>query len=226
MKNNKILILIGISVLLILVLAACSTQAEAVNGQTTGTEENQAFEMPLQTKLLVGTFKLEETDQAVNADQAVDLLPLWKAYKNLLNSETTSQLETDALLNQIQEMMTSNQLSEINSMDLSNGAYQEIVQKYLPEDMQNNPLLAGDEERQAMRETAVAQNGGETAGNRGGGIPGGGVPGGGTGGGTGPNAEMRQAIEGGDSNGFAGNRNKNPMTVYLIDALIQLLEAK
>lgn len=219
MKNKKILLMIGISALFILGLTACSGQTEPVIGQTTGAEEASDIELPLQTQLMVGTFKLEETGQAVDADQANELIPLWKAYKSLLNSDSTSQLETDALLNQIYDTMTDEQMVEINTMDLSNGAYQDIVQKYLPEDMQNNPLFMGDEERQARRETAIAQNGGEMPANRGSGIPG-------VGPGAGANAEMRQAIESGDTNGFVGNRNNNPITVYLIDALIQLLEAK
>lgn len=222
MKKNKVIILIGMSILLLLVLSACSTQAESNAAQPVSEGEGSEIELPLQTQLIVGTFLLEDTDLPVNGEQAQEIIPLWKALKSLINSDSTSQLEIDALLVQIQESLTMDQIVAIDALDINNQSYQDVMRKYLPEDQQNNSLLMSDDERQAMRETAIAQNNGEMPANRGGS----GVPGLGSGGGMGANAEMRQAIESGDSTGFAGNRNNSPMTIYLIDALIELLESK
>ena len=69
--------------------------------------------------LLVGTLKLEDTDQAVSAEQAATLLPLWQAYRSLSTSQTAAEAEVDALLNQIQSTMTSDQVDAINAMNLT-----------------------------------------------------------------------------------------------------------
>ena len=54
-------------------------------------------------EMVVGTFKLEGTDNAVTADQAAKLLPLWQVYKDLSASTSAAQEEVDALAEQIQK---------------------------------------------------------------------------------------------------------------------------
>ena len=49
----------------------------------------------------LGTLKLEGTDQVVTASQAGQLLTLWQAYQSLSNSDTSSQVELEALVKQI-----------------------------------------------------------------------------------------------------------------------------
>jgi hypothetical protein len=78
-----------------------------------------ASEMTLETKLAIGILKLEGTDNAVTAEQAKELLPLWKGVKVFSSSDTISEAEKEALDQQIQDTLTTAQLQAINAMDLS-----------------------------------------------------------------------------------------------------------
>lgn len=88
-----------------------------VIAQTSGTMD--ASTMTLETKLAIGILKLEGTDNAVTAEQAKELLPLWKGVKVFSSSDTISDAEMEALDQQIQDTLTSAQLQAINAMDLS-----------------------------------------------------------------------------------------------------------
>ena len=74
------------------------------------------FEMPLSMKLPVATLMLEETDFAVTPEQAEDLLPLWQMLRALQESGTASQIEIEAVYDQIQEALTPEQLAAIEEM--------------------------------------------------------------------------------------------------------------
>ena len=74
-------------------------------------------EIPLAMKITLGTFLLEGTDYPINAEQAAELLPLWKALRSLSESETTAAEEIQALLNQIQDTLTPEQIATMDSMD-------------------------------------------------------------------------------------------------------------
>src|SRR3989304_6125336 len=67
--------------------------------------EDYTEALPVETQLVVGSLKLEETDMAIAADQAQELVPLWQAYRSLVTSETSAQQEREALLTQIEERM-------------------------------------------------------------------------------------------------------------------------
>jgi len=54
------------------------------------------------TRLALGTLKLEGTDQAVSTSQAAELITFWQAYQSLSNSDTSSDVELEALVKQIQ----------------------------------------------------------------------------------------------------------------------------
>lgn len=107
-------------------LAACGGAADEVATSETETtadaflfEEDGTDSMPVQSQLILGTFLLEETDLAVDAQQASELLPLWKAVRSLGESDTAAAEEIEAVINQIQETMTSEQLETINTMEIS-----------------------------------------------------------------------------------------------------------
>lgn len=72
--------------------------------------------MPLSMKLPVGTLILEETAYAVTPAQAQELLPLWQMLRALQESSTSSQVEVEAVYEQIQEAMTPEQLAAIEEM--------------------------------------------------------------------------------------------------------------
>jgi len=98
-------------------LAGCGlasvTQGDALTSQegaTTLSETNQ---------LVLGTFGLEGTDQAVNAEQAAELVVLWKAYRSLSASDNVAAAELQAVMRQIKAGMTEAQLSAIVAMQLT-----------------------------------------------------------------------------------------------------------
>lgn len=109
--------------LLFLTLAACSGQAET--GTTTDTQAQVAdgtpspFGQSVEQQLMWGTFALEETENAVTAEQAAELLPLWKAVRSLSDSDTVAEEEISALFDQIQETMTTAQMDTITTLQLS-----------------------------------------------------------------------------------------------------------
>ncbi len=98
---------------LLFALAAC--------GDTNSTQTNAgpSDSLPTSTELLVGTFRLEDTDLAVTADQAKTLLPLWEMLQSLSSSSTAATEEIDAVVNQIKSTMTSEQMDEITSLNLT-----------------------------------------------------------------------------------------------------------
>jgi hypothetical protein len=79
-------------------------------------------------ELAAGTLKLEGTAQAVTAKQAGALLTLWQAYQSLSSSDITSQVELDALMKQIQETMTTDQVRDIEAMRLTDQQVSELMQ--------------------------------------------------------------------------------------------------
>lgn len=122
------------SLLLIIALAACGGgQADTTSegGETTETAPadgtpsadrtprarlSDDFEMPLSMRLPVGTLMLEETDYAVTPAQAEELLPMWQMLRALQESGTASQVEMEAVFDQIQGAMTAEQLATIEGM--------------------------------------------------------------------------------------------------------------
>lgn len=191
--------------------------------------ENYENALPELTQLMIGTLKLEETDNAVDAALAAELLPLWKAYRTLGQSDTASEIETDALFEQILETMSGEQLNAIAAMELTGQDMASV--------MQAQGLGGGAQGRfgdmspeqiatmQAQRAAGGGQRGGGGGFPGGGGPPGGGFPGGGMGGGMGggqsPNPEQIATLRAqrGGTGGFA-------MQGPLFDALVKFLESK
>ena len=219
---NKTLITI-ISVIM-LTLTACGGNTPNTQQFNPGQNNNTTTaELPLASKLVIGSFKLEGTEIAITTEQAAELLPLWQVYTQLSASDTAAQEEIAALAEQIQETMTTDQMAAIDAMNLT------------PQDMFATMQEQGiqlDGNRQA------GQNGSQQNGNNfgppGGGDfvrPEGGAPGGGPGGGGlngGQNLspdqiatlEARRAENGGG--GFRSFGTPAP----LIEALVKLLQEK
>ena len=204
-------ITVFLTLILTLFLAACggSTESDTTAGDIEQFDPN-SFELPLSSTLAIGTLKLEETDQAVAPDQAADLLPLWQVLNSLTTSDTAAQEEIEAILEQIQETMTDEQMAAIEAMELTR------------EDIFTTMQELGLAPELGERENAPEGGFGGGQGPGGGGFPGGG-PGGGFGGEElSPDqiatAQARRAEGGG---GF-GNRLMTP----LVEAIIELLESK
>jgi len=100
-----------------LILTACASNSGRPASGPGG--NSSASELPTQTKLIIGTINLEETDYAVNAEQAAELLPMFYVLQDLNDSDTAAQEEIDGLINQIQETLTDDQVQAIDGMSLS-----------------------------------------------------------------------------------------------------------
>lgn len=120
MKKFGAILLIG----LMMVLTACATSAGAATpAEPTATPgivaENYANALPVPSQLALGTINLKGTANAVTADQAENLLFLWKGMQALGAASNSSQLEMNALLVQIQDAMKPVQLQAIADLKLS-----------------------------------------------------------------------------------------------------------
>jgi ABC-type Fe3+-hydroxamate transport system substrate-binding protein len=124
-------ILLAVSFLL---LSACSSNSTDTAGSESLSEPGQvevsldgdkvkltndyaddAVSIP--TQLVVGSLLLEEAELALDAEMAEKLLPYWKMYKVLAESDTKAPEEMDAVIDQIQEIMTADQVNYINYVD-------------------------------------------------------------------------------------------------------------
>jgi hypothetical protein len=171
--------------------------------------------LPPASQLLLGTFLLEDSEFAVDADLAPYLVPYWKLYKSLLESDTTASEELDALIAEIQDVMDVDQINYIAGLELT----QEDLTTYMNESgIMENMRLKGAED-------------GDGTGTRPGqpdDIPAGTGPGGGQGGGDGvmdPELQATMQAER-EARGTAGGMGASRMMVPLIDALVELLEGK
>lgn len=226
MKNIGSLLVTAILAGSSLILAGCSGSAAVT---TAGASAGQAGErqLPLAMQLALGTLALEETDQAITAEQAAALLPLWKAANSLSGADNVAAEETASLFKQIQEAMTGEQVQAIQAMDLSGQSMADLAGKY---GFQMGGGGRGEltEEMRATMEAARASGEmpeGFTPGMappEGGGfrVEGGGPPSGGEGGGQG------FFMQRGNNSGSSG-QNANAVTGNPIyQAVIELLQQK
>ena len=213
-----------VSLLCVFVLSLTACSAKQAGPAAGGTPEGGAPTLPSATQMLIGTFKLEGTDQAVDAEQAAQLLPLWKAYNSLSSSDSVVQKEVAALVKQIEDTMTSEQRQAITAMKLS---FQDVSAVAQAQGIEM--VMGGPGQRGAGGAQGAMPEGGMPPEAMGGGMPGGGMPGGGGGGGGMPPG-------GGGPGGFGGGRSSSESssvtnfgpqgTTALIEALIELLETK
>jgi hypothetical protein len=146
-----------------------SGEGDTYTSSVLGTAYDQA--LPVSSQLALGIYRLEETADAVTPEQARALLPLWQA---LRSESLESEAETNAVLKQIEGVLTSEQLSAIAEMQLTRDSLGEWMQErgvdfgLAPEAMATRQAAGGgrgalgdlsEEERAAMR--ATRQAGGE-----------------------------------------------------------------
>jgi hypothetical protein len=116
----------GLAAVLFVTLLASSAcgapaPAPAVVGAPAGAlAEGYPDALNVRNQLLLGTLRLEGGADAVTAEQARQLLPLWQAYKSLTAPGSTAAVqETDAVLAQVQRMMAPQQVAAIAAMRLT-----------------------------------------------------------------------------------------------------------
>lgn len=213
------------SLILILALSACGG---ASGGGTTsaapaGLNENYTDALPVVEQLALGSLRLEETEQAVDESQAATLLPLWQAYQALSASDKAAEAEIAAVVKQLQQAMTSEQIAAIAAMQLT-------AEDLTASTEELGGLLGRGGWRQGDGEAEggfAPVPGGGFAGGMPGGGPGGGLGGGMPGTGQGqldPSALATRvaAAEGsGDGDSMGTFRNRT-----LINALIRTLQIK
>jgi hypothetical protein len=108
-------IIIALSMLVTMaVMSACGSKTSS-----TTTSSNTTGSLSTEAELLVGTMKLEDTDLAVTAEQAKQLLPLWQTLQSLSSSNTAATQEINAVIDQIKSSMTSDQMAKITAMKLT-----------------------------------------------------------------------------------------------------------
>jgi hypothetical protein len=84
--------------------------------------------LSLRSQLIVGSFRLEDTPLAITPEQATALLPLWQLLGTLSGTDSSNQMETEAVMLQIQETMTSEQLRAIQDMNLIDADNQALLE--------------------------------------------------------------------------------------------------
>jgi hypothetical protein len=228
-------VLFGVTTFILLfVMAACS-KTSASTSTTKGTAA-----LSTEAELVVGTFKLEGTDQAVTADQAKSLLPLWQTLQSLSTSNTAATEEINALVDQIKGTMTAGQMEKITAMKLTQ---QDVMTAMNDAGVGFNPSGASGTPNPSSGSNQGVIPGGGAAPSDGGGftVSGGGPAGGGSGGG--PSGDGAPPAGGfviqGDPGGAGGppGQSTTPQAVRsngfasqvpppLLNALIQLLQKK
>ncbi len=227
-------IIIPFMILIALMLAACGSNSSNDPSLAMTTDETAGGTLPPLVQITIGMFKLENTEQAVTAEQAAELLPLWQVYQSMSTSDSAAQEELEALVEQIQDSITSEQMNAISDMKLT--------QEDLFAVMQEQGLVPGGGQEFSPDQIATTQAEGGSGGGSGGGFtpPDGGFPPGGAPG------EAPGGFQGGPGQG-TGGQNLNPEQIataraersagggggmfsrvppMLVEAVIKFLETK
>ena len=130
--NGKKLTIVLILIVILSALAACgsSDTAETTTAGTSALSANYDEALPTRTQLIVGMLQLEGTDQQVSLEQARDLLPLWQGSRALQRTGSESQEEVTAVLNQIEDALTAEQIETIQQMQLTRQDLQDTAKAF------------------------------------------------------------------------------------------------
>ena len=200
------------------VLVACSKTST-----TTGTADNSAA-LSTEAELLVGTMKLENTSEAVTAEQAKQMLPLWQTLQALSSSSTAATEEINAVVGQIKSTMTAAQMDKISAMKLTRQDMLSIMSQA------GVPANGASTTATPMALNGMPSGGGSQGsgpaggpGGPGGGMPAGGPPGGGDMPGGVPGMSGSTSASGTPQ---APRADANQVPPPLLNALIELLQKK
>ena len=210
-----------VCITLAITLAACgaataSNATDATGGQTAaGTPIPNNVSLPVLSQLVIGTFKLEDTELAITSDQATTLLPLWQAVRSLSASDTAASAEMTALEQQIQDTLTTEQMNQINAMQLTRADLQTLAGELgATFGNDNQASTTGTPGAQAFPDGGVPPDGGAP--------PDGGIP---LDGGALPSGSLTTEQQATREASGASQPNVGVSSAF-VDALIQLLEAK
>ena len=119
-------IIISSILIFTMALAGCAAKSSTATDQETSLQNDK---LTTELELIVGTFNLEGTENAVTTEQAAQLVTLWQAYQSLRSSDTTASEELAALVKQIQSAMTTAQKEAISAMNLTNEDMAALMQE-------------------------------------------------------------------------------------------------
>ncbi|MCD6424900.1 MAG: hypothetical protein J7L35_05300 [Anaerolineales bacterium] len=206
---------LGLLFVVFMLLTACGTANTVVDEvditgeqrvELQGDYEN-ALSPALQ--LVVGTLMLEETDLALDAEMATTLIPYWKLYISLTESDSTAPEEFIALINDIEGLMTTDQINYIVGLELTQESMFTII-----------------DELGIMEDLRSEGSGDGTGANRPEGMPAGTGPGGGQGrsGAEGVDPELMATMQASraEEGGAGTNRMIKPLIVKLISQLEEI----
>ena len=217
---------LGLILIAVLILSACGLDDtpgsengdSGIAGQNSETNREELRmdyadnALPPALQLIVGTILLEDSDLAVDGEQASALLPYWKLYITLTGSDTTAPEELDALISEIQFLMTPEQVSYIAGLEL------------IQEDMMT--LIDEVGILEALRANGIGDGSGAT---RPEGLPEGTRPGGGQGDGRGAEGldpELVATMQAQRQEDGGGSFRNSRFIIPLVEELISLLEEK
>jgi hypothetical protein len=112
--------------------------------------------LPLSVQLALGTLKLEGTAQAVTAEQAAKLLPLWQEAFAMSQSSDVKVADLELIFTQIQSVMTSEQMATIQSMEVGSEEIAALAQNLGIEHPSMNPATLTPDQLATMQ--ASGQN--------------------------------------------------------------------
>ena len=120
----------SVLIFMLVLLSACSslTTLAAPAGDTTSAAA--AAKSSIVDDLGIGIIKLEDSAMQVSADQANNMLLLWKGVKLLSNDKSASTIELAALYEQIQENLTADQVAAIRQISWTQQEIDVVMQKY------------------------------------------------------------------------------------------------
>jgi hypothetical protein len=112
---------------LIFILSACtSVQLPWVSGRSA---QNPGLQQ-VKDKLAIGILKLEDTNLSVSSTQARDLLFLWKGIKVFNSDENITPREIAAVYDQMQGVLTPQQVQAIKDMNITREDINSLMKKY------------------------------------------------------------------------------------------------
>jgi hypothetical protein len=225
---------------LVFTLAACAKKTS-----TQGTTDTSPS-LSAEAELVVGTFKLEGTDQAITAEQAKTLLPLWQTLQSLSTSSTSATEEINALVDQIKSAMTTQQVDKITALKLTPQDMMTVMAdaglNFIRGASGTPNATPGADQQFVMGAGPADGGGGPSFNNNGGGTtrgsggPSGSMP---SGGGAPPSGGANGFVIQGDPNGangapgmqgtpqaVRGNGFDSQVPAPLLNALIELLQKK
>ncbi|MFO7697360.1 MAG: hypothetical protein R6X16_09410 [Anaerolineae bacterium] len=229
-----------LSIVLLVVFALVLSGCQSANNEESGLSPTGTAATVVQPgtdvrTLAMGTLALDGTEHSVDAAQAAELLPLWKAYRALINSDATAPAELVAVLEQIADTLTAAQREALQVAVQDVEGQAALAAEFgleMPALGADRAMIDGMTEEEVAALRAERQATAEASGS----VPGAGVPGAGGGFGMGRGGGVPptgtegfvdpavQAAAGGGASVQAGG-GAGTWVSSLVDAVITYLES-